>query len=217
MQENKVISTYRQSLRDKIMDTAMHAFAQHGIRAVKMDDIAQQLGISKRTLYEIYENKELVLFEGVKHFKSLRERELSQRLGELGNVMDIILYIYKVKVDEFGQVNPAFYADIEKYPLVKRYLEEDKKNGSERFQAFLRRGVSEGYFQPTLDYTLVAQMFDGVMQHVVDKKTYCDYSIKEIFENIIFVMLRGICTPKGVAALDVLLRDSLTNPLDTSA
>lgn len=213
MQENKEISAYRHTLRDKILVTAMEAFTQHGVRAVKMDDIAHRLGISKRTLYELYDNKELVLFEGVKRFKALRERELSQQLGKLGNVMDIILYIYKVKVDEFGRVNPLFYADIDRYPLVKRYLEDDKQNGSKRFMDFLRRGISEGYFQPNLDYTLVEQMFDGVMQYVAEKQIYCEYSIKEIFENIIFVMLRGISTPRGVAALDELLRNSQANPL----
>lgn len=207
MQENKEISAYRHTLRDKILVTAMEAFATHGVRAVRMDDIARRLGISKRTLYEIYDNKELVLFEGLKHFKARREHEMSEQLGKLDNVMDILLYIYKVKVDEFGRVNPTFYADIEKYPLVKRYLEDDKHNASKRLQAFLQRGISEGYFRPDLDYALVEQMYDGAMKYLVENKIYYDYSIKELFENIIFVVLRGISTPMGVAALDDLLRD----------
>lgn len=57
MQEKKNISTYREALKDKILETAMVAFAEKGIRAVKMDDIANSLSISKRTLYEIYGNK----------------------------------------------------------------------------------------------------------------------------------------------------------------
>lgn len=207
MEDNRTLTTYRQTLRDKILVTAMEAFVRYGVRAVKMDDIARQLGISKRTLYELFQNKEIVLFECVKRFKTLREHELMQHLGELGNVMDIILYIYKVKVDEFGRVNPAFYADIEKYPLVKNYLDDDKQKGIARFLAFIQRGVREGYFQSTLDYSLVGSIFDTVMQHVVDKQIYRHYSIREIFENIIFVQLRGISTPKGVAALDNLLTD----------
>ena len=53
MAESSKITAYKQRLRDRIVDTAMTAFAAQGIRAVKMDDIAQQLGISKRTLYEL--------------------------------------------------------------------------------------------------------------------------------------------------------------------
>ena len=57
MQEIKDLTPYRQSLRDRILDAAMILFAKHGIRAVKMDDVSHALSISKRTLYELYDNK----------------------------------------------------------------------------------------------------------------------------------------------------------------
>jgi len=56
MQDNTP-SAYRKELRARLLDTAMKAFSTYGIKAVKMDYIAQTLGISKRTLYEIYDNK----------------------------------------------------------------------------------------------------------------------------------------------------------------
>ena len=59
-------TSYRRSLKQKILTTAASLFAKHGIKAVKMDDISNELSISKRTLYEIYDNKELLLFECVK-------------------------------------------------------------------------------------------------------------------------------------------------------
>ena len=65
MQETKPISAYKQSLRSKIIETALKAFRAHGIRAVTMDDVATELKISKRTLYEIFGNKEEVLSECV--------------------------------------------------------------------------------------------------------------------------------------------------------
>ena len=54
MQEIKETTAYKKSLKGRIMETAMKAFAERGVKAVKMDDIAQMLSISKRTLYEIY-------------------------------------------------------------------------------------------------------------------------------------------------------------------
>ena len=53
MQENKNLSTYRLGLKGKILDTAMKMFAKNGIKAVRMDDIAHALNISKRTMYEL--------------------------------------------------------------------------------------------------------------------------------------------------------------------
>lgn len=209
MQESKEISAYRQSLRDIILRTAMRAFARKGIRAVKMDDIARQLVISKRTLYELYDNKELLLLEGVKRLKSAKEREMVVTMSRSRNVMDIILYIYKVKVDEFKQVNPLFYEDIKKYPTVKRFFDDDKQNSTRRMQQFLSRGVAEGYFRRDLDYDLVLKTFDLEMNEIIQTQLYLKYSIEDIFRNIIFVKLRGICTPMGVSALDT-FQDALT-------
>ena len=52
-------------MKDKILDTANSLFNERGVKAVKMDDISNSLSISKRTLYEIYDNKEDLLFECV--------------------------------------------------------------------------------------------------------------------------------------------------------
>lgn len=48
---------YRTELRKRILKTAIQEFRSKGIKAVKMDDIASMLSVSKRTLYEIYDNK----------------------------------------------------------------------------------------------------------------------------------------------------------------
>ena len=54
---------YRKEIKEKILQLATTMFFQHGIRKVKMDDIANHLKISKRTLYELYQNKEDLLYE----------------------------------------------------------------------------------------------------------------------------------------------------------
>ena len=56
-------TAYKQELKEKILTSSMHEFLIHGVKSVRMDDIANSLGISKRTLYEIYSNKEELLLE----------------------------------------------------------------------------------------------------------------------------------------------------------
>lgn len=60
------ISEHKEKLKFKILRSAMPMFKQKGIKAVRMDDIASHLSISKRTLYEIYANKEILLLECIK-------------------------------------------------------------------------------------------------------------------------------------------------------
>ena len=73
MQETKEISAYKQGLKGKILEMAMKAFGEKGIRAVKMDDVAVYLGISKRTLYELYDNKLSSGEEAAEGLKKLAE------------------------------------------------------------------------------------------------------------------------------------------------
>ena len=77
MQEQKSLTEYKLSLCDRILDTALHTFAERGVKGTKMDDVAAQLGISKRTLYEIYNTKETLLVECICRYH--RQKSISSR------------------------------------------------------------------------------------------------------------------------------------------
>jgi AcrR family transcriptional regulator len=206
MQELKSLSAYRQGLKGKILDTAMTLFAKNGIKAVKMDDIARMLNISKRTIYELYENKEVILFEGIKRYNQRREEEMSQFVKGNTNVMDIILNVYKVKVEEFRFTNPLFYDDLEKYPDVMAYLEKSRDENRKELIAFLNKGVKEGYFREDINNDLVTILFDSIGQLFLQKRLYAHFSIESVLNNIMFISLRGICTIKGIEVLDNFLK-----------
>jgi AcrR family transcriptional regulator len=193
-------------LKGKILDTAMTLFAKNGIKAVKMDDIARALNISKRTIYELYENKEVILFEGIKRYNQRREEEMSQFVKGNTNVMDIILNVYKVKVEEFRFTNPLFYDDLEKYPDVMAYLEKSRDENRKELIAFLNKGVKEGYFREDINNDLVTILFDSIGQLFLQKRLYARFSIESVLNNIMFISLRGICTIKGIEVLDNFLK-----------
>ena len=202
MHETKVISPYRLDLRTRILDTAILSFTQRGIRAVRMDDIAAALSISKRTLYEIYETKEKLLYEGIRHFHALREQKLLKETQHCKNVMEVMLVVYKYKVEEFQRTNPQFYADLAKYPEVLGYLNELHEKNRERSDQFIARGIREGFFRRELNYELTGRMFDAFGVYVMEHQLYRQYSIQEIFNNLVLVSLRGICTDKGARLLN---------------
>ena len=202
MQETKDISPYKQGLRDKIITSAMMAFAKKGIRQVKMDDVASELGISKRTLYEIFDKKEDLLYDGVKYYLGERRNQMQQKAQNCNNVMEIILLAYKLKVEEVRQTNPLFYSDLVKYPKVARYLGQQNQQMLTNMTKFIERGIEEGNFRKEVKSELVARLFDALGKYVMEQQLYFNYTIEEIFMNLIFVSLRGICTKKGVEAID---------------
>lgn len=200
--ENRSMSAYRQSLKDKILSTAMHAFAAHGIRAVKMDDIAQALSISKRTLYEIYDNKEVLLFEAIRLHKALNDREMTDVVEKSSNVMDVLLYVSKRKIEDFRLTNPLFYSDMSRYPRVMAFLEEDRLQNRHRLIDFFRRGVDEGFFRSDVDYDLLLTILESAINRIMTSQLYINYPIEQLFRHAVLAYFRGICTPLGVETID---------------
>ena len=208
MQEIKIISAYRQSLKTRILEAASDAFSQKGIKSVRMDDIAQSLNISKRTLYEIYENKEVLLFECLKTSKARAQEEMALIAAQRANVMDIILDIYRSKMSQLQKINPQFYSDLEKYPQLQSFLEEQHDKDRIKLKDFLRRGIEEGYFKGDINVDIIANVFDAINEYMKNHKLYTEFPLEQLFNNMLFVTIRGICTQKGVAVIDTFLTDS---------
>ncbi len=190
------------ALRERILDTAMTAFTTQGIKAVKMDDIAKTLGISKRTLYETYENKEVLLFEGVKRFQGKYEETLTAIYDETPDVIDMLLRVYRIKVEESKKVCAEFYSDLGKYPSVQEFFKSTRQKSHANFVEFLRRGIAEGYFRDDMQLDLISHLFSSIIDHITRNQLYKTYTIEEIFHNVVFVSLRGFSTQKGIERLD---------------
>ena len=205
MQVLRETTAYRASLRERIIEKAMQDFSKHGIRAVKMDTLAKELGISKRTMYEIFEDKESLLFEGIKVYGE-RKREYMHSYAEEGHdVIDIIMEAYHMKVEEVRAVNPDFYLDLMKYPRLAQYMKEAQQKSREGFLAFMKRGVDDGYFRPDVNYELVPHIFDALGQYILTNSLVQKYSVEELFSNCFLIALRGFCTDKGLHTIEKLM------------
>ena len=64
--------------KEQVMTTALDMFSQYGIKSVSMDDIARNTGISKRTIYEFFEDKETLLQEAIKYHNNTMRKILSE-------------------------------------------------------------------------------------------------------------------------------------------
>ena len=94
------LTEYRKELKGRILEVAVDEFLKSGIRAVKMDDIARLLGISKRTLYEIYPNKEDILLECIKMRHNEEDQQMAAFLQEgPRSTMDIILEFFRMQMN----------------------------------------------------------------------------------------------------------------------
>ncbi len=202
MRKMSNVTAYRESLRQRILETAMSFFKKKGIKAVRMDDIATELGISKRTLYEIYNNKEDLLFECLRNENDNTTKSLADYAMTAENEMDVIAYFIKIKLKDLGTINPLFFKEMEKYERIVSFFKENNERQTAHSQEFMQQGIEHGFFRKDLNYEIVNKMGDAAMTYVMQTRLYEKYKLNEIFHTFIIVFLRGCCTEKGLAYLD---------------
>ncbi|MBS7400618.1 MAG: TetR/AcrR family transcriptional regulator [Prevotella sp.] len=203
MTQANYTTEHREALREQILKVATREFTTIGVKSVKMDDIARKLKISKRTLYEIYDNKEQLLLESVA--RRIHEFDATlERFDSSGEkqVIDIILEFYRLQMEELRDMNPVYYEDLHKYPRVMSFLEQVNKEHKAHSKDFFKRGVLEGYFRNDFNYELISLLGNNVMQNVMESKLYNTYSLQDIFRNVVMLFIRGLCTAKGILELD---------------
>ena len=197
---------YRRELKGRILEVAMREFKRKGVRSVKMDDIARILSISKRTLYEIYSDKQELLLEGIRHEERLHDEHISIFASGKGAI-DILMEFYRMQINQIGDVNPLFYDGVKKYKMVRDYIRERHLIHQQKGLDFFKKGVKDGYFRDDIDYELISRLAEDVSRLVMESSMYSEYSLEHVFRNIFFLFFRGFSTPKGIEVMDSLLAE----------
>ena len=197
------INEYRKELKSRIIDYAMGEFYKRGVRAVKMDEISQGLHVSKRTVYEIFGDKEELLLAGLK-IKSLEMREKLETYScnVAHNVVDIIGYFYKLQMEVNSMVGVAFYEEIHRMPRVIEFFKQEHDREFADRVKFLKAGVEERLFRQDIDYSLTMELLSASMSEIMRNQIYKKYSMQQIFDNFFLVIIRGFCTERGAALLN---------------
>ena len=206
MNKDCIVNDYRNELKERILEYSEKEFYANGVRQVKMDNIANYLSISKRTLYEIYPTKEDLLLECVKKHDKTHESRIEQYIEESNpNAIEIIIFSYKIKLEHFLQLNPLFLEELCKYKRVINYFDARDKERDTNFEWLFNRGIEEGFFRKDLNPRIISNMFTVSLKEAIDNELYKEFGMEYLFRDIVFTLIRGICTIKGIEAIDQLL------------
>ena len=190
------------SLRNHVIATAQKLFYKEGVRAVTMDKVAQSLRMSKRTLYELFTDKEdlLVACVAASH-KDFKDKMRKASKPE-DTVIDIILRTFSYRLKWAKNVSPTFFSEADNYPKVVALFENHREDMRGDFCEFYHRGVQEGLFIDRLNPQLLYLSFITMMPAVRAYSTKDPLRPFDFFLNTYFVHVRGFATEKGRQLLD---------------
>jgi AcrR family transcriptional regulator len=191
------------NIKKRILETARLQFFRSGYTKVTTDEIAAELGISKKTLYKHFPSKEKLLREVMEmtlvEFKSgvdgilLNERtDFVEKLKQLMNFLG-------------GQISKTFTRpflnDIQKNaPEIWKKVEAFReKNIHTTFANLIDEGIDKGLFRSDVDQRLLVLIYFNAIQHTINPEVLSQlpFSTSEVFETIIKVIFEGILTDKA--------------------
>ncbi len=192
-------------VRQRIIVTANHFFNRYGIKAITMDFLAEQLGISKRTIYDTFRDKDDLILHCVKLRVHEHQCELQEILKGSSNVIAAIYEISLRGQAIYQETNPLFYLDLKKYyPEIYNVLmkKDDFRNDSV-ITIMIERGIKEGVFNEKINIGIVNIFWQEliVLIHDQDKLLTYAYPKQELFENILYPFIKGLCTVEGMDLL----------------
>ena len=147
-------------LKDRILLTAERLFMRGGIRSVSMDDIAQDLAISKKTLYKCFENKDQIVLAMTGNHLTREAAECEALLQQADSAVAELFSMIDWLKSQFGDVHPSIFFDLQKYYPESWQLWVAHKNGYilRQIEDNLRRGQREGLYRPDLDVDVLARL-----------------------------------------------------------
>lgn len=188
--------------RDRILDGAQTRFFAHGFSRVTMDELAADLGMSKKTLYRLFKGKDALLNAVMERFTQGIASDMDALLADrtlafpsrLAGVLDV-LGRRLVMLDRF------FIEDLLRHaPRTWQRIEGFRRERIFKvFGGLFEEGAAEGHFRKDLDPALVLQIYFHSIQNIINPRTLATlpYSTAQAFEALSSVLFEGVLTNMG--------------------
>lgn len=191
-------------IKDKIIEGSQKMFVRYGIRSITMDMIAEQLGISKRTIYENFKDKDELLKQCIEVGMAQQKKIHNDILENSANVIEAMIRIVHHNVSILKAINPIFFYDVKKYYHVgKDTMEHNDRQVVIQIIDLLDRGINEGLFRSAINVEIVANLLFEQFRLINNQDVFPEekFSKAEIFENIVINFMRGIATDEGLSLI----------------
>jgi TetR/AcrR family transcriptional regulator, cholesterol catabolism regulator len=193
-------------IKERILGRAAELFAGSGIKAITMDDLSREAGVSKRTIYENFKDKDQLLRSCLVYMDEFYDREKNILVGASKNTIDMLFKILRHGINVINTINPLFFADLKRYHFSiwrETYKLNNERHLSQTYTV-LKQGIGEGLFRDNIDIEIVAKLLHEQLRIMTDEKIFpsASYSIKVVFENIMINFMRGIATRKGMELIE---------------
>lgn len=178
-------------MHELVVKTALDMFSRYGIKRVSMSAISEEIGISKKTLYEKFSSKDELVYSVVKMFFKQIWEEIEDAECDTSSHLKTILQVNLIVYRHINILCPAFYRDVHFFTEANGYIDEMQQQLCYLYLQHFKAGVKDGTFIPDENYGTLAKLYSSAFQ---DNKSEYNASLMPTLQ-------RGVCTTRGIDEL----------------
>ncbi len=190
-----------EEIRNRILEYSAKKFMENGFYKTSMDEIASELGMSKKTLYKYFDSKsDLVRQVAVNFIETQKKRVDEIIMDKKADIIEELILLTKRNTDSTRMVNEKWHNDIRLHePKLHKYCEKFQNESISRIATeLIKQGKKEKVIE---DYppALIVESTNVLLRNLFSMEyvSGSGYSIDTIFTFIVNLLLNGVLTPRG--------------------
>ena len=191
---------------ERIIQGSEDLFLRAGIKSITMDDIAKHIGMSKKTIYQFFKDKNELVTSLVKKKLKDDENQINDIISKSENVIEEMINMMKCSEDVFSRINPIVMHDMQKYH-PEAWAEFQKFKAEiliSTLEELLRKGMKQGYIRTDIDVKIIARMRVSQIELGFNTEIFpvAEFNTWKVQIQFLDHFNYGICTLKGYKLLN---------------
>jgi TetR/AcrR family transcriptional regulator, cholesterol catabolism regulator len=188
-------------VRDQILQHCRILFSTKGVKSVTMDEIASSVGMSKKTIYSIFTDKEHIISTLMEERISKETEALNKVTREADNVVHELISTMQRTLDFYMEANPKTLYDIKKYhqKCWEKYLIFRESTLLGIYQDNLARGIKDGLYKNIFHPYIMSRLWLEEVEVIRNRVAFPNYRFdnEQLKRNLQYHFLFGLVTPVG--------------------
>lgn len=192
---------------EQLLDAILRLLHSKGFKRLTMDNVASELKMSKRTLYEIFGSKNEMISKAVKRDHDVSVARFKAIFESGKNMMEAMVEAHSFHAEMLSGISPDYFRDMDDFfPEIRSAFKQVEDKRHAHFMRMFRKGVSQGVFRPDVNYEVQTRIFDVQLEALkrMEEIFPSGIPVTTVYETITIGSLRSVASPEGMRILDEL-------------
>lgn len=189
----------------ELLERASVVFMKYGLKSVTMDDLSRELGVSKKTIYKYFDDKNDLVLNIIQGKVEMDKHKCLMCSVESENAIEDLVNTSRFVIEQLTNMNPSIFMDLHKhYPEAWKRLNDHKWDFVlTHIRENIVRGKKEKIYRNNINPEIIARYYVSSIDTIMDGEVYPypEFKTEDILSEILRFLIRGLANDKGITYL----------------